>query len=86
VLWFFGKDLPGVTNKRGGGICIGSKVGPIFYNPMEGAGALVFEADVEKMNVGDVIDIFLLVGNITNADTGKVLAEYAYRYSPWYLL
>ncbi len=47
VLWFFGEDLPGVPNKRGGGVCIGSKVAPIFFITMEDAGALVFEADVE---------------------------------------
>jgi aconitate hydratase 2/2-methylisocitrate dehydratase len=79
VLWFFGEDLPGVPNKRGGGICIGNKVAPIFYNTMEDAGALVFEADVEKMNMGDVIDIFPLEGKITNAETGELLAEYAYK-------
>ena len=79
VLWFFGEDLPGVPNKRGGGICIGSKVAPIFYNTMEDAGALVFEADVEKMNMGDVIDIFPLEGKITNSTTGEVLAEYQYK-------
>lgn len=79
VLWFFGDDLPGVPNKRGGGICIGGKVAPIFFNTMEDAGALVFEADVEKMNMGDVIDIFPLEGKITNAETGDVLAEYGYK-------
>jgi aconitate hydratase 2/2-methylisocitrate dehydratase len=79
VLWFFGEDLPGVPNKRGGGICIGSKVAPIFFNTMEDAGALVFEADVEKMNMGDVIDIFPLEGKITNAETGETVAEYAYK-------
>jgi aconitate hydratase 2/2-methylisocitrate dehydratase len=79
VLWFFGDDLPGVPNKRGGGICIGSKVAPIFFNTMEDAGALVFEADVEKMNMGDVIDIHPLDGVIKNADTGEVLAEYSYK-------
>jgi len=79
VLWFFGEDLPGVPNKRGGGICIGSKVAPIFFNTMEDAGALVFEADVEKMNMGDVIDIHPLEGVIKNADTGEVLAEYSYK-------
>ncbi len=79
VLWFFGEDLPGVPNKRGGGICIGSKVAPIFYNTMEDAGALVFEADVEKMNMGDVIDIYPLDGVIKNADSGEVLAEYSYK-------
>lgn len=79
VLWFFGEDLPGVPNKRGGGICIGGKVAPIFFNTMEDAGALVFEADVEKMQMGDVIDIFPLEGKITNTETGEVLAEYDYK-------
>lgn len=79
VLWFFGEDLPGVPNKRGGGICIGSKVAPIFFNTMEDAGALVFEADVEKMQMGDVIDIYPIDGVIKNAATGDVVAEYDYK-------
>ena len=79
VLWFFGEDLPGVPNKRGGGICIGSNVAPIFFNTMEDAGALVFEANVEKMNMGDVIDIYPLDGVIKNSETGEVLAEYSYK-------
>jgi len=79
VLWFFGEDMPGVPNKRGGGVCIGSKVAPIFFNTMEDAGALVFEADVEKMNMGDVIDIYPYEGKITNHETGEVLAEYSYK-------
>lgn len=79
VLWFFGEDLPGVPNKRGGGICIGGKVAPIFFNTMEDAGALVFEADVEKLNMGDVIDIYPYEGKITNHETGEVLSEYSYK-------
>lgn len=79
VLWFFGEDLPGVPNKRGGGICIGANVAPIFFNTMEDAGALVFEADVEKMNMGDVIDIHPLDGVIKNTASGEVLAEYSYK-------
>lgn len=79
VLWFFGDELPGVPNKRGGGICIGSKVAPIFYNTMEDAGALVFEADVEKMNMGDVIDIYPFEGVIKNTTSGEVIAEYSYK-------
>ncbi|MGQ8367182.1 bifunctional aconitate hydratase 2/2-methylisocitrate dehydratase [Glaciecola sp. 1036] len=79
VLWFFGEDLSGVPNKRGGGICIGSKVAPIFFNTMEDAGALVFEADVDKMEMGDVIDIFPLDGVIKNSKSGEVLAEYSYK-------
>ena len=79
VLWFFGEDLPGVPNKRGGGVCIGGKVAPIFFNTMEDAGALVFEADVEKLNMGDVIDIYPFDGKITNHETGEVLSEYSYK-------
>ena len=79
VLWFFGEDLPGIPNKRGGGVCIGSKVAPIFFNTMEDAGALVFEADVEKMSMGDVIDIYPRQGKITNAESGEILAEYQYK-------
>lgn len=79
VLWFFGEDLPGVPNKRGGGICIGGKVAPIFFNTMEDAGALVFEADVDKLNMGDVIDVFPLAGKIKNAETGELLSEFSYK-------
>jgi aconitate hydratase 2/2-methylisocitrate dehydratase len=34
------KICPAYPNKRSGGICIGSKVAPIFFNTMEDAGAL----------------------------------------------
>ncbi|MBA6412066.1 bifunctional aconitate hydratase 2/2-methylisocitrate dehydratase [Parahaliea sp. F7430] len=75
VLWFFGDDIPGVPNKKGGGICIGGKVAPIFYNTMEDAGALVFEADVEKLNMGDVIDIRVYEGKILN-EAGETISEF----------
>jgi aconitate hydratase 2/2-methylisocitrate dehydratase len=57
VLWYFGDDTPGIPNKRAGGVCIGGKVAPIFYNTMEDAGALVFEAPVDHLRMGDVIEI-----------------------------
>ena len=38
-------------------MCIGGKVAPIFYNTMEDAGALVFEAPVDALGMGDVIEI-----------------------------
>ncbi|QKX18048.1 bifunctional aconitate hydratase 2/2-methylisocitrate dehydratase [Microbulbifer sp. YPW1] len=75
VLWFFGDDLPGVPNKKGGGICIGGKVAPIFYNTMEDAGALVFEAPVDDLNMGDIIEIRPYEGKILSED-GKVLSEF----------
>ena len=77
VLWFIGDDIPGVPNKRTGGVCIGSKVAPIFYNTMEDAGALVFEAPVDNLNTGDVIEIRPYEGKILNADTGAVISEFS---------
>ena len=76
VLWFFGEDIPGVPNKRAGGICIGSKIAPIFFNTMEDAGALVFEAPVDRLNMGDVIEIRPYDGQILS-ESGDVLAEFA---------
>jgi aconitate hydratase 2/2-methylisocitrate dehydratase len=76
VLWYIGDDMPGVPNKRSGGICIGGKIAPIFYNTMEDAGALVFEAPVEDINFGDVIDIRPYEGKILNAETGAVISEF----------
>ncbi len=75
VLWFFGDDMPGVPNKKGGGICIGGKVAPIFYNTMEDAGALVFEAPVDDLNMGDVIEIRPYDGKILN-EAGETLSEF----------
>ncbi len=66
VLWHMGDDIPFIPNKRTGGICIGTKIAPIFFNTMEDAGTLVFEADVEKMESGDVITIFPHEGKIEN--------------------
>ncbi|MCL4106556.1 UNVERIFIED_CONTAM: hypothetical protein GTU68_009690, partial [Idotea baltica] len=75
VLWFFGDDVDGVPNKKGGGICIGNKVAPIFYNTMEDAGALVFEADVDAIGMGDIIDIRPYEGKILSA-AGETLSEF----------
>ncbi|OCH07457.1 bifunctional aconitate hydratase 2/2-methylisocitrate dehydratase [Aliivibrio fischeri] len=58
VLWFMGEDIPFVPNKRTGGVCLGGKIAPIFYNTMEDSGALPIELDVQNMNMGDIIDIF----------------------------
>ena len=78
VLWFFGEDMPGVPNKRSGGICIGGKVAPIFFNTMEDAGALVFEAPVEKLNMGDIIEIRPYDGKILS-ESGEVLSEFEFK-------
>ena len=78
VLWFFGEDMPGVPNKRSGGICFGSKVAPIFFNTMEDAGALVFEAPVDKIDNGDIIEIYPYEGKILN-ESGEVVSEFKHK-------
>jgi aconitate hydratase 2/2-methylisocitrate dehydratase len=77
VLWFMGEDIPYVPNKKGGGVCIGGKIAPIFFNTMEDSGALPLEMDVTKMNMGDVIDIFPYEGIARNHETGAVICEFS---------
>jgi aconitate hydratase 2/2-methylisocitrate dehydratase len=57
VLWWTGQDIPFVPNKRFGGVCLGTKIAPIFFNTMEDAGALPIELDVTQMNMGDEIEL-----------------------------
>ncbi len=78
VLWYFGEDTPGIPNKRAGGVCIGGKVAPIFYNTMEDAGALVFEAPVDQLKMGDVIEIKPYDGLILS-ESGEVVSEFELR-------
>lgn len=78
VLWYFGEDIDGVPNKRSGSVCIGGNVAPIFFNTMEDAGALVFEAPVEKIEMGDVIEIRPYDGKILS-ESGEVLSEFELR-------
>jgi len=74
VLWFTGEDIPFVPNKRFGGVCLGSKIAPIFYNTMEDAGALPIELDVSQMNMGDVIELRPYAGKALK--DGKEIASF----------
>ena len=76
VLWCMGEDIPFVPNKRGGGVCIGSKIAPIFFNTMEDSGALPLEFDVSELNTGDVIDIYPYQGVVKANDTGAAITEF----------
>ena len=77
VLWFMGDDIPFVPNKRGGGVVLGSKIAPIFFNTMEDAGALPIEVDVSLLKMGDVIDIFPYLGEIRRHDSGELVARFS---------
>ena len=76
VLWFMGEDIPFVPNKRGGGVVLGGKIAPIFFNTMEDAGALPVEVDVSRLNMGDVIDIYPYLGEVRSHDTNELLASF----------
>jgi aconitate hydratase 2/2-methylisocitrate dehydratase len=76
VLWHMGNDIPFIPNKREGGICLGGKIAPIFFNTMEDAGALPIECDVSRMQMGDVISIYPYEGKIVNEDSGDVISEF----------
>ncbi len=74
VLWFTGEDIPFVPNKRFGGVCLGNKIAPIFYNTMEDAGALPIELDVANMNMGDVVELRPYEGKALK--DGKVISTF----------
>ena len=74
VLWFTGEDIPFIPNKRFGGVCLGNKIAPIFYNTMEDAGALPIELDVSRMNMGDEVELRPYEGKALK--NGEVIAEF----------
>jgi aconitate hydratase 2/2-methylisocitrate dehydratase len=67
VQWYMGRDIPHMPNKRTGGIVLGTKIAPIFFNTAEDSGALPIQCDVSAMNTGDVIVIYPFKGEITDA-------------------
>ena len=50
--WFMGNDIPNIPNKRTGGVILGTKIAPIFFNTAEDSGALPIQCDVSKMHTG----------------------------------
>ena len=74
VLWHTGNDIPHVPNKRGGGVIIGGKIAPIFFNTAEDSGALPIECDVSQLKTGDVITIRPHAGTIER--DGSVISHF----------
>ena len=74
VLWWTGEDIPYVPNKRFGGVCLGGKIAPIFYNTMEDSGAFPIELDVSQMAMGDVIELRPYDGQALK--DGQLIAEF----------
>ena len=77
VIWATGKDIPFVPNKRFGGVTLGGKIAPIFFNTQEDSGALPIEVDVSNFEMGDVVDIYPYDGKIEK--NGQVAATFQLR-------
>lgn len=75
VQWFMGNDIAHIPNKRTGGVVIGAKIAPIFFNTAEDSGALPIQCDVSKLNTGDVIIIKPFEGKIIN-EAGDLLSSF----------
>ena len=75
VIWATGQDIPYVPNKRFGGVTLGGKIAPIFFNTQEDSGSLPIEVDVTSLEMGDVIDVHPYDGKLTK--DGKTVAEFA---------
>lgn len=76
VLWYIGDDMPYIPNKRVGGVCMGGKIAPIFFNTMEDSGALPFECDVSKLAMGDIIDIYPHQGLVKRHHNDELICEF----------
>ncbi|MDP6170573.1 MAG: bifunctional aconitate hydratase 2/2-methylisocitrate dehydratase [Prochlorococcaceae cyanobacterium ETNP2_MAG_10] len=80
VLWHTGADIPYIPNKRAGGVILGGKIAPIFFNTAEDSGALPIECDVSDLQTGDVITIRPHAGTIERAigeaNAGEIMAHF----------
>ncbi|MFM7464973.1 MAG: aconitate hydratase B, partial [Cyanobium sp.] len=85
VLWHTGTDIPHVPNKRSGGVVLGGKIAPIFFNTAEDSGALPIECDVSALHSGDVITIRPYAGTIERAagepGAGEIVARFTLKPS-----
>ena len=79
LLWHMGEDIPYVPNKRTGGVTIGGKIAPIFFNTMEDSGSLPLEMSVDRLKMGDVIDIYPYEGLVKRHDSNEELSNFSLR-------
>lgn len=81
VLYHFGDEIEGVPNKKAGGLVLGGKIAPIFYNTLEDSGALPIELDVSAFNTGDVIEVNFDKGTVTKQGQSEASACFSLRPS-----
>ncbi len=80
LIWHIGENIPFVPNKKTGGIIIGGKIAPIFFNTAQDSGALPIEADVSNLKTGELIKIEPYKGLIKKIDkenqTEKIICNF----------
>ncbi|WP_394954475.1 bifunctional aconitate hydratase 2/2-methylisocitrate dehydratase [uncultured Helicobacter sp.] len=74
IMWHFGKEIPYIPNKKGGGVILGGVIAPIFFNTCEDSGALPIAVDVSALSEGDIIEIHTQKGEILK--NGNVVAKF----------
>ena len=75
VLWHMGDPIDYIPNKNSGGIVLGGKIAPIFFNTAEDSGALPIQCDVSALKMGDEITIYPYEGVIKDA-SGEVVSSF----------
>ena len=74
IQWHIGREIPGIPNKKTGGVILGSIIAPIFFNTAEDSGALPIEVNVDGLETGDEIEIYPHKGEIVK--DGKVIKTF----------
>ena len=64
IQWHIGREIPGIPNKKTGGVILGSIIAPIFFNTAEDSGALPIIVNVDGLETGDKIEIYPHKGEI----------------------
>jgi len=75
LIWWIGEDIPGVPNKRKGGIILANQIAPIFFNTARDSGALPIRCDVSGLKTGMVITIDIKNGMILD-ETGSRITSF----------
>ena len=68
LIWHIGENIPFVPNKKTGGIIIGGKIAPIFFNTAQDSGAFPIEAEVDNIKTGDILKILPYKGLLKKID------------------
>ncbi len=72
LLWWIGADIPGVPNKRSGGVILGSQIAPIFFNTARDSGALPIRCDVSGLRTGMVVTLDFQHGRILDENRREI--------------